>query len=864
MPNIDIKQNLINKFTQSLADFYQRRIVFWKDSEKEFEFFVDELNIDNVKIVKLNNSNSFYVKKLLLVDEPETNYLVYDTSSFNDARDCWMWDIELYSEVFRADYLSTLMEEMDIAQSPSLRSTVREYTKFFDNKERKAAYKSLCNSTDDVRTLHMGIIATLVNAKNLYMHDILLQIIKSGFDKNNNNPYQNIVKFGNEEIFWKAVSNYTGYQGDELKELVKSILITALSQTMSVEEIEKVYSKYLNTEKIEHCYDIVNEWYSSSDEIFIKRLIIDIGRELDIVALLLDKLTVEQELSSDIFPHVNGNLITKLLKEIKNHIIRSDEDIKVIEKRRSMRWYSDYKNYLEGIYYIAKMQNIYQKYQGAFHMISPVDVWKQYAQKLYLFDTYYRKFQFYFQESQKHTNVHVDDDFKECAEYVENLYTNWYLKNLSDNWISALNGDLGRYGLVSNITHQSQFYYRNVESQANKKITFVIISDALRYEVGHELYEELDQQAQANVSITPYMSSFPSITEFGMATLLPGKATIRNDGIIMVSNIESNTTAKRQEILQKRIKESVAITYEDFLKMKQSERSDFIKGMKVVYIYHNDIDARGDKAITEKQVFDACKEAIEKLKNLVQILVSLRASSHIVITADHGFLYNYKPLDETNKISKTDLNGVFKYGRRYVVGDDSTVSAFMEPVKLLVNDENGTYKGLAPKDIVRIKMSGGGENYVHGGISLQEMMIPVITYDNVRADSKEYKENSSKYSNSYARIQLVGDNRKVSNSIFTLNFYQSEAVGGNVLPATYEIYMADSNGKVISDVQSIIANKEDKDSSNRQFKVRLTLKPLTFSKTELYYLMVMNKDNGQALDRIEYQINISFSSDFDF
>ena len=161
-------------------------------------------------------------------------------------------------------------------------------------------------------------------------------------------------------------------------------------------------------------------------------------------------------------------------------------------------------------------------------------------------------------------------------------------------------------------------------------------------------------------------------------------------------------------------------------------------------------------------------------------------------------------------------------------------------------------------------MAGGGENYVHGGISLQEMMIPVITYDNVRADSKEFKRNSGKYSNTYARIQLLGDSRKISNSMFTLNFYQNEQVGGNILPATYEIYMTDANGKIISDVKSIIADKEDKDSSNRQFKVRMSLKPISFSKTELYYLMIMNKDTGQALDRVEYQINITFTSDFDF
>jgi hypothetical protein len=182
----------------------------------------------------------------------------------------------------------------------------------------------------------------------------------------------------------------------------------------------------------------------------------------------------------------------------------------------------------------------------------------------------------------------------------------------------------------------------------------------------------------------------------------------------------------------------------------------------------------------------------------------------------------------------------------------------------LINDDNDTYRGLAPKDIVRIKMAGGGENYVHGGISLQGMMIPVISYDNVRADSKEFKQNSSKYSNVYAPVQLVGDSRKISNSIFTLNFYQSAPVGGNVLPATYEIYMSDSSGKIVSDVKSIIADKEDQDSSARQFKVRMNLKPISFSKTELYYLMVMNKETGQAAQRIEYQINITFTSDFDF
>ena len=76
--------------------------------------------------------------------------------------------------------------------------------------------------------------------------------------------------------------------------------------------------------------------------------------------------------------------------------------------------------------------------------------------------------------------------------------------------------------------------------------------------------------------------------------------------------------------------------------------------------------------------------------------------------------------------------------------------------------------------------------------------------------------------------------------------------------------MVNASGKPVSDFKSKVADMEDKDSSNRQFKVRMNLKPIQFSKTELYYLMVMNKESGQQLERIEYQINITFTNDFDF
>ena len=54
----------------------------------------------------------------------------------------------------------------------------------------------------------------------------------------------------------------------------------------------------------------------------------------------------------------------------------------------------------------------------------------------------------------------------------------------------------------------------------------------------------------------------------------------------------------------------------------------------------------------------------------------------------------------------------------------------------------------------------------------------------MRNQSKEYKKNKSKYDTKPVEISLLSANRKISNMIFSLNFYQTDAVGGNREAAT--------------------------------------------------------------------------------
>ena len=360
-------------------------------------------------------------------------------------------------------------------------------------------------------------------------------------------------------------------------------------------------------------------------------------------------------------------------------------------------------------------------------------------------------------------------------------------------------------------------------------------------------------------------SIFPSITKFGMAALLPHRelsAEVRNGILTVLADGQSTASTNRDKVLKAENSASVALQYKNIIGMKRAERSALVKGMDVVYIYHDTIDEASHHSDTA--VFPACDKAIAELKNIVRIIVNEFGGTNIVITSDHGFLYTYSPLTEDDKVDKTSFNSMdIDYGRRHAIMQKGAAPDYLMPIKFLGGKTE--FDGFAPRESIRIKMNGGGLNFVHGGISLQEMVVPVIEYRFLRNDSMEYKRNRSKYDTKPVTISLLSANRKISNMIFSLNFYQKDAVGDNREAATYLVYFTDSNGKQISDVQKIIADKTSDNGSNRTFRCSFNLKSLKYSNTDTYYLVIADDQGLQMPQREEFQIDIAFAVDeFDF
>lgn len=179
---------------------------------------------------------------------------------------------------------------------------------------------------------------------------------------------------------------------------------------------------------------------------------------------------------------------------------------------------------------------------------------------------------------------------------------------------------------------------------------------------------------QCKIEIDDMEGTFPTIIPFGMTALLPNtrlQTEIRNNNLKVLVDRESTDMPNRQKVLQKANKNSRVLKYDDLIHMKSEERRAEVKGMEVVYIYHDQIDAAGHAS--ESGVFSACDKTIVEIKNLVRILVTDFSAANIMITSDHGFLYTYKEFTEVDKISKENFEGLVEYGRRYAIMGESAI-----------------------------------------------------------------------------------------------------------------------------------------------------------------------------------------------
>ena len=287
--------------------------------------------------------------------------------------------------------------------------------------------------------------------------------------------------------------------------------------------------------------------------------------------------------------------------------------------------------------------------------------------------------------------------------------------------------------------------------------------------------------------------------------------------------------------------------------MKQKELREIFTGQDVVYVYHNQIDARGDAAKTENEVFTACEEAIKEIHDLIRRISSLANTHHFYVTADHGFIYKRDKLEAYDKIS--GVSKVYKLGQRYAFSDQEWKAEGVCSTKIgrvLGNTDDRYIEYPLGSDI--FKVAGAGQNFVHGGCSPQEMIVPLL----------EVKVERGKKETTIAELALVSLTNKITNLITTLDFVQKEPISDLVKEAKYRVYFISDDNEQISNENIIIADKKDKDTAKRMFRLRFSFNNKQYNKSKKYYLVAYDDKNNFEVLRHEIIMDIAFSDDFGF
>lgn len=221
------------------------------------------------------------------------------------------------------------------------------------------------------------------------------------------------------------------------------------------------------------------------------------------------------------------------------------------------------------------------------------------------------------------------------------------------------------------------------------------------------------------------------------------------------------------------------------------------------------------------------------------------------MTADHGFLYKRDKLMESDKIS-----GISNAGKRYAivhdaVSVDGTVSV---PMNLYCGNTLEKRYVCVPLGSDLFKAPGSGLNYVHGGCSPQEMIVPVI----------EIRTEKGKVSVTNAQITLASPLYKITNLSAQLEFLQSEAVSDTVKATTYRVFFADQNGNKISNEHLYQADKREEEATKRMFRLKFTFKNQSYDKAKKYYLIIIDDKTGMETFRREVIMDLAFAGDFGF
>lgn len=346
----------------------------------------------------------------------------------------------------------------------------------------------------------------------------------------------------------------------------------------------------------------------------------------------------------------------------------------------------------------------------------------------------------------------------------------------------------------------------------------------------------------------------PTVTSLCMASLLPHvKLGISGDGSFLLDGAPCEGVDAREKALSLSGFCGRALRAEEFVDLTAQAQRDLVRDCDVLYIYHNEIDFTGDDALGELRLPDAVDSAVKSLVKLTKKVFSANGNT-VLITSDHGFLYQESMPDESVNLSP-QLPPVVKQKRRWAA---SVEREEVDGLRALSCDELGLEGSLTlyfPRGLGRMRPWGAGSRFVHGGLSLQETAVPLLTVRKKRQDDV-----------SLVDVTVLNDkNGILSSSEKTVVLYQNRPVGEKVLPRELSLGIYTSQGELLSNevFMTFDSASEAVLERERQVKLLLTKKADNYNNQQVF-LRLRSEDSLEDYQRIPLLLKRFFEKDFDF
>lgn len=823
--------------------------LFLFDEDKEYYKEIMAYDQSDFKVL-LVEDNYFKVKCTLEIEDKESRYLLYHAFARPTKKDYSKYpliDLLFANQELVVDDIADILDTYGLHYS--LIPLFKKYQRFVKSKKysRQMAPVFSAKPFSENRLLNT-IISILIGERksgqelfNLIRIFEILNEREEQWEK----CHKDLVRYELEKPLINSIANITNHNVDDisytsLKNLFLSLKYNAICKNIPSLDKKDNYKKFkikdaLSITKIDAFFKEWEDSKSSSDS--LENVVQNLGREIDeekIIAIY--GMDVEYGLHSNRFVDYS----------IKEAILRIKETPSwVIDEFGA--WSNNAENYigleneLDFLVNAAKFYQLLQNYKDfIFDFIE--DYISKYEKELYKIDLYYRHAFTYYQ---KLVSNHKEKRFTSVFEDLNKLYDE-YLIDLNSEWLKIL--EEKDFNLQeTKIAKQYNFYQDFVEKEKNKKV--VIISDAFRYELAIDLQNELiDSNNQVEVS--PILASIPSYTNLGMSNLLPNKGieVVKTENSIdyLIDGIRTSSQ-NRAKILQAYEPQADTIDYASFSKMSRDEQRELIKENQILYIYHNWIDAIGDDRQTEYKTFESVAEAVNELKTLVERLYNSLNTYNIFITADHGFLFNYKTIQEKDRQESPKLNSILKEHTRFYITDDKSTDKETYLLGLsnttnIKSDENV----VLPKTINRFRKRGGfGVQFVHGGASLQEIIVPVLEFYRDRRNQAQDV--------SFTRIDKT---EVMTTSSAKFKILQEHPVGLDYKPREINIALYDTDGNLISTEYELELKATGEQATERVYEFSLELNAQG-SKESIGYLKAFDiKDSLNPIFNDMIKINL--------